>query len=71
VVPNPTPSAGFPSTQPTTAPTCNPLGNPNCNNGNGGGGGPGTNGAALGGSVLLVSASPLRWLRSRRKRKRR
>jgi membrane peptidoglycan carboxypeptidase len=74
VVPIPTPSAGFPSTQPTTAPTCNPFGNPNCNNGNGngGGGGPGTNGAAaLGGSVLLVSASPLRWLRSRRKRKRR
>ena len=35
-------------------------------------GGPGTNGAAaLGGSVLLVSASPLPWLRSRRKRKRR
>jgi membrane peptidoglycan carboxypeptidase len=75
VVPVPTPSVGgFPSTQPTTAPTCNPFENPNCNNpnGNGGGGGPGTNGAAaLGGSVLLVSVSPLRWLRSRRKRKRR
>ncbi|HEX4256314.1 MAG TPA: transglycosylase domain-containing protein [Streptosporangiaceae bacterium] len=72
VVPVPTPSAGFPSTQPTTAPTCNPFQNPNCNNGNGGGGGPATNGAAaLGGSVLLVSASPLQWLRSRRKRKRR
>jgi membrane peptidoglycan carboxypeptidase len=75
VVPVPTPSlGGFPSTQPTTAPTCNPFENPNCNNGNGngGGGGPATNGAAaLGGSVLLVSASPLQWLRSRRKRKRR
>ncbi len=74
-VPVPTPSlGGFPSTQPTTAPTCNPFQNPNCNNpnGNGGGGGPANNGAAaLGGSVLLVPVIPLRWLRSRRKRKRR
>jgi membrane peptidoglycan carboxypeptidase len=74
VAPIPTPSVGIPSTQPTTAPTCNPFQDPNCNNGQGGGnggGGPGTNApAALGGAVLLVSASPLRWLRSRRKRKR-
>jgi membrane peptidoglycan carboxypeptidase len=73
VAPNPTSSAGFPSTQPTTAPTCNPFNNPNCNTGNGGGnnGGPGTNGtAATSGAVLLVSAAPLRRLRARRKRKR-
>jgi membrane peptidoglycan carboxypeptidase len=72
-VPQPTESIGLPSTQPTTAPTCNPFEDPNCNgNGNGNPGGGGTQGTgALSGGVLLVSAVPLQWLRSRRKRKRR
>jgi membrane peptidoglycan carboxypeptidase len=71
--PQPTPSVFIPSTQPTTAPTCSPF-DPNCStgNGNGNGGGPGTNNGngTLNGAALLVSAVPLQWLRTRRRRKR-
>lgn len=74
--PQPTASMVVPSTQPTVAPTCDPATTPGCTpgNGNGGGnnGGPGNNGnGTLTGAVGLVSLAPLRWLRSRRKRKRR